>query len=300
MAVNPIDEPFIVLDGTTILAMFIGAVALMLFATYSICNHVWTGIRNPVGNIPLAGGALQGAGDAIISQLRGMARGANYGAMQAFNQALQGLHTLQSLWTAVVVNPVIGAHNWLVGAHNALDAHVRNWVDPVAGDAYNTSHNNSTVIDRELRPGVSRAQGTADAVTADVNGRVKPAVSQAQSTADGAVAHANTLDGRLTRLEAILAPILPVVSALAVEGTWPLDLPGRVGTLEQGLEGLRTRLGLDEGQLARVLPLAGLAALGAAAIANAEALARDPCFCLDNLNLSDIAMRVEALENLGS
>lgn len=93
-----------------------------------------------------------------------------------------------------------------------------------------------------------------------------------------------------------LQAYLPVLRRLAefeAEAVRGIEgVAGRVGALERA----ETDLARD---LAKVLPLAIVVAVGLAGVRNLERLARDPCHCLTLGDFSDLPSRVEALEELG-
>lgn len=70
-------------------------------------------------------------------------------------------------------------------------------------------------------------------------------------------------------------------------------LPRRVADLETGEADILK-------DMAKVLPLSVLAALGLVAIANLARVAKDPCYCLNLGDFSDLPMRVAALEEMGT
>lgn len=93
-----------------------------------------------------------------------------------------------------------------------------------------------------------------------------------------------------------LQAYLPLLRQLAqFESRTQQGIAG-LGTQEAALEQQGRVLGQ---QISTVLPLAGLAALGAVAIQNLVNVAEDPCFCLNQGGLSDLTDRVSALEEMG-
>lgn len=301
MAVNPIDAPAIALDGEFLLALFLGALALLLFATYAIANRIWIGMRPSVAGIALVGGALAGAGDHVVGALRSAALALNQATLWAINTSLQTLHTLGSWITATLVNPLVYAYNGTVArvesvwnqAYNALPGaisslqywqsqlwlHVWN-LETGGANLFNYVHN---VVDAKIGQLFDRTnslQANADAL----NNYVR-----------------NVLAPDLAALERDLAPVRAVAVPLGLIGHWPLDIPARLGAAEAGLEGVRGRVGTLEGKVAILLPLSVIAAAGSTAISDLARIGSNPCEIVILCDLlSDLPDRVEALENFGT
>lgn len=98
--------------------------------------------------------------------------------------------------------------------------------------------------------------------------------------------------GMIAELQAFL-PLLRALADFEAKQVHGLEGMGaRVGDLERTTDFL-TR------DLQKVLPLSVVVALGIAAVANLERLARDPCHCLTVGDFNDLPARVSALEEMG-
>lgn len=88
-------------------------------------------------------------------------------------------------------------------------------------------------------------------------------------------------------------PLLRVLARFEADTVGGIRLLGeRTATLERQNADLAR-------DLARVLPLSVIVALGLTAVMNLEKVARDPCHCLTLGDLNDLPARVEALEAFG-
>lgn len=113
------------------------------------------------------------------------------------------------------------------------------------------------------------------------------------------------VNARLSALEAVAAEVPVMLRDLSGLKGLTAQQAADIAALTVAVKSIDTTIGIDgreigtlAGQLAQVLPLSVIAALGLTAIDTLVKVAEDPCYCMSSTgNLSDLTSRVLALEN---
>lgn len=113
------------------------------------------------------------------------------------------------------------------------------------------------------------------------------------------------VNARLSALEAVAAEVPVMLRDLSGLKGLTAQQAADIAALTVAVKSIDTTIGIDgreigtlAGQLAQVIPLAAISALGITAIDTLIKVAEDPCYCMSSTgDLSDLTSRVLALEN---
>lgn len=296
MVIPVVGGGVIVALADRVLAFAMLAVALLFFGgVYWLLVNA----RGRLAGLPLVGGAAVTAVNLMIVFVQVNAYAANSIIQLQLHFASRALRVVLNYFLAPVLMPVMtmvqGVSNrvWDYD-HNVFPrvqatfadvwAHIANYdfnVFPRIAATLVTLTNDATLLGLGLIAHDRRITGIESRV-ADYDQNVFPRVQAIFASHATAIAE----------LQAFL-PLLRDLAGFEAGAVGGIrTLGGRVATLERGEADLAR-------DLARVLPLSVVVALGAAAVLNLERVARDPCHCLNAGGWSDLPDRISALEELG-
>ncbi len=293
-----------VVGGGVIVVLADLALALMMLTAglLALAFVYWllANVRGRVAGLPVIGGTVANIITLAILTTQAVASGVSNVMQLQLHYIVHNLRIVLNYFLAPLFMPI---WNQLQGLSNrvwdydnnafpriaatftsVLD-HIRHYdfeVFPAIAATLVTLTNDATLLGRTLFPLVTRVEGLAGRV-ADYDQNAFPRIA-ARFAAD-AVA--------LAELQAFL-PLLRTLQGFE-SGT----VRGIEG-VARDVAGLRDVTGTLERDLARVLPLAVVAAIGATAILNLERVARDPCHCLTVGDFSDLPDRIASLETMGT
>jgi hypothetical protein len=279
-------------------ALIIAILAGLLLAL-ALIFWLLTNAQNAARALPFVGGQIAGVIGNVINSVVVLG--------SAFEPVIRiqlfylhhALRVLLNLFLGPLLLNIYGAFNFLTPRVNYIYDTWRPFINAVLGDVYGRI---GTLADfagwlHEIEvPRIEALLFGQAARIADILGWVNVV---------GSVTFPNIF-GAINQLRADL--VLTVVAVRELQAFLPLlrRLTEFETQTVQGIEGVLGRVGdLERAEsdlardLAKVLPLAVVAAIGIAAIRNLERVARDPCHCLTVGDFNDLPSRVAALEELG-
>lgn len=288
------------LAGIALLDLCIGIgiliIILLAFATLRWTVNATVGL---VGGLPIIGGAavnaVQRFGDAIWNLARGFEE---IQATYVWNVSVRLVQLLNATvgvafqpWAILISNTNNIANEARADAWYILGQ----WIPFVTNWITNTS--NIANEARALVWGLSaHVYQVVEVIANEARARVSALETHVSNVVEPIANEGRALARSLAPQVAVLWGFLPLLQALAAFEGGAL---ARIATLEADLAFQRGRVQVLEQNLARVMPLAVVAAIGATAVLNLERVARDPCHCLTLGDFSDLGDRVAALESLG-
>lgn len=287
--------PAVAAGGFAVVDVVVFVVCLVLVAMLWLLVQA----RVPAGRVPLAGSLAVSAIDGLRAQIASL-----FGALGVFLDWQQTQIT--HLWTGFinqVVAPLVAGVNTLLASTVTGLTHLALVVVPAI------QHELAQVQALELQviqPALHLVQGAVAFDQHLIQTVILPDIHALQLAESAAIqelgqlrAQLGDLTGRLAQAELALATvvsILPLVHQLQALGA---TTAGGVSALERDVASQQAAIRAVEAELAKVLGLAGVAALGAVAIANLVRILRDPCGICPGLDLSNVQGRLLALEMFG-
>lgn len=287
--------PAIAGEGFVLVDVAVFVVALVLIAMLWLLVQS----RAPAGRIPIAGSLVVSAIDGLRAVIVTL-----FGQLGAFMDWQQT--QVNHLWTGFinqVVAPITsGLHALVLSAQLGL-THLASVVVPQL--AHDLAQLQAVTV-QLIQPAVRLLQLELAVEQHLIQSVVVPdlrALQLAEAQAAGellrAEAQIGDLTARIGQAEVALAAVVSVLPIIHQLQGLATNTGAGVSALERDVAQQQANVRAVEAELAKVLGLAGVAALGAVAIANLIRIARDPCGVCPGLDLSNVQGRLTALEMFG-
>jgi len=287
--------PVVAGDGIAIADVFV------FVCLVAIAVMLWTllQVRAPAGKLPVVGGALVNAIDGIRTSIAQLA-----GSLETFlGHQATAASDLWQRFILQVVNPTLASFQ--VGL-----IYVGSKVEALAALNVPKLEHDVAAVELQLygsvQPVLAQAQADIGELIHFEQSVAGPAIAGLELEASRAAQELGNALARVAALESQLAAVLPVVQAVAPFLSLLQQLAafesasaGGVSALERAVAGQQDRLKALQDDLAKLLGLAAITALGAVAIENLIRVARDPCTACQGVDLSQNEARLFALEMFG-
>ncbi len=293
-----------VVGGGVIVALADLALALMLIAAglLALAFVYWmlNNVRGAVAGLPVIGGTVANIITLAIATTQAAASGVSYVMQLQLHYIVHNLRIVLNYFLAPLFIPIMTVlqnvsdrvwdydHNTfprVAATFTSVWDHIRHYdfeVFPAISARFDFLERWASAIQSTWPTLLFRVDGLASRVN-DYDQNVFPRIA-ARFAGDAAA---------LAELQAFL-PLLRTLQGF--ESGTVRGIEGVAGDVA----GLRDRAGQIERELAKVLPLSVVVALGAAAVLNLERVARDPCHCITSGDFSDLPDRVASLESMGT